>query len=106
MAKKLEPITPGQILKEEFLKPLDISQRQFAVSIGVSPGRISEIISGKQGITAPMALRLHKFFGTTPEFWLNLQQHYDLEIARAKKGKEIEKRVIPFRYEEPMATTP
>ena len=75
---KLDPIHPGEILDEEFLKPLAISQYRLSKDIGVPPVRINEIVHGKRGITADTALRLAKFFGTTAEFWMNLQIHFDL----------------------------
>lgn len=76
----MKPIHPGEILMEEFLIPLKISQYRLAKDIGVSPRRINEIAHGERAITADTALRLSKYFGNTPYFWLNLQSHYDLEI--------------------------
>ncbi len=96
MAKVLEPIHPGEILREEFLKPMGISINRLARDIVVPPGRISEIVNGKRGITADTALRLARFFGVSPELWLGLQAEYDLRIARQTVGKEIEKRVHPY----------
>jgi addiction module HigA family antidote len=96
MAKVLEPIHPGEILREEFLKPMDISINRLARDIVVPPGRISEIVNGKRGITADTALRLARFFGVSPELWLGLQAEYDLRIARHTIGKDIEKRVHPY----------
>jgi addiction module HigA family antidote len=78
--KKIKPIHPGEILIEDFLKPLKISQYRLAKDIGVSPRRINEIAHGTRAITADTALRLARYFGNTPHFWLNLQSHYDLEI--------------------------
>jgi len=78
------PVTPGEILDEEFLKGYSLSQNQLARAIGVSPNRITEIVNNRRGITADTALRLSLFFGNSPEFWLNLQTHYDLKIARQK----------------------
>jgi len=80
MSKKIKPIHPGEILMEEFLVPLNISQYRLAKDIGVSPRRINEIVHNIRSITADTALRLAKYFGTTPYFWLNLQSHYDLEL--------------------------
>jgi len=80
-------IHPGEILQEEFLKPLEISQYRLAKDIGVPPIRINEIVHGKRIITADTALRLSKYFQTTPEFWLNLQNHYDLEGQKKVLGK-------------------
>ncbi len=96
MARLLEPIHPGEILREEFLKPMGISINRLARDIVVPPGRISEIVNGKRGITADTALRLARFFGTTPEVWLGLQAEYDLRVAKQTIGKEIEQRVHPF----------
>lgn len=74
------PIHPGEILVEEFLDPMGITQHKLAVSIGVPPRRINEIVHGKRRITADTALRLGRFFGVTAQFWINLQSHYDLEV--------------------------
>lgn len=87
---KLEPIHPGEILAEEFLKPLAVSQYRLAKDIGVPPVRINEIVHGKRGITADTALRLAKFFGTTAEFWMNLQVHFDLEVQREVSAAQLE----------------
>lgn len=78
--KKLKPIHPGEILSEEFLKPLELSQYKLAKGINVSPIRISEIIHGERSISVDAALRLGKFFKTTAVFWINLQNHYDLQM--------------------------
>ena len=93
MAKKLSPITPGDVLLEEFLKPMEITQNQLARDINVPANRVSQIIHGKREITADTALRLGKYFGIEPEFWLNLQVRYNMKIARNKVGKKIEKEV-------------
>ena len=93
MAKKLSPITPGDVLLEEFLRPMEISQNQLAKSINVPANRVSQIVHGKREITADTALRLGKYFGIEPEFWLNLQVRYNMKIARSKVGKKIEKEV-------------
>lgn len=87
---KLQPIHPGEILDEEFLKPLAISQYRLAKDMGVPPVRINEIVHGKRGITADTALRLAKFFGTTAEFWMNLQVHFDLEVQREVSAAQLE----------------
>lgn len=79
--KKLPPIHPGEILIGEFLEPMGISQYRLAKDISVSPRRINEIVHGKRSVTADTALRLGRFFGMTPQFWLNLQNRYDLEIT-------------------------
>lgn len=98
MAKKLEPITPGEILLEEFMKPMNITQAQLARDINVPPNRISQIIRGKREITADTALRLGKYFGIEPEFWLNLQVRYNMKVAKANLEKKIEKEVRPRSY--------
>ena len=91
--EKLDPIPPGEILFEEFMKPVGLSINQLARDIDVPPGRISEIVSGKRAITADTALRLGKYFGVSPEVWLNLQTDYDLRIARCTTWPGIESRV-------------
>ena len=87
--KYLKPIHPGEILKTEFLEPMGLSQNKLAKEIGVPPRRINEIIHGKRAITADTALRFSKFFGTTAQFWLNLQAHYELDclIYEERTGK-------------------
>ena len=98
MSKKLlEPITPGEILLEEFMRPLGVSINKLARDIDVPPGRISEIVNGKRAVTADTALRLGRYFGVSPEIWLNLQADYELRVARRDAGKKIEARVKPFR---------
>jgi addiction module HigA family antidote len=91
--KKLFPIHPGEILNEEFLKPMGISQYRLAKDISVPPRRINEIVHGKRSITADTALRLGKFFGISAQFWLNLQTRYDLEVTEDllsdRLGKEV-----------------
>ncbi|RJP34390.1 MAG: addiction module antidote protein, HigA family [Candidatus Omnitrophota bacterium] len=79
--KKMPPVHPGEILQEEYLKPLAMTQKQLARALRVSPHRISEIIQGKRSVTTDTALRLARFFKTSPQFWLNMQMHYDLEVA-------------------------
>ncbi len=93
MAKKLSPITPGDVLLEEFLKPMNISQNQLAKDINVPANRISQVIHGKREISADTALRLGKYFGIEPEFWINLQMRYNMKEARNKIGKQIDKEV-------------
>jgi antitoxin HigA-1 len=92
-AKRLDPIPPGEILAEEFMKPYGISQNRLARDIDINPARVNDIVHGRSAITAPIALRLAKYFGTTPELWLNLQASYDLRRARAKDWPKIERRV-------------
>ena len=96
MARKLNPIHPGEILLEDFMRPKDISINRLARDIAVPPGRISEIVNGKRGITADTALRLGKYFSVSPETWLGMQAEYDLRMARKISGKEINKRVHPY----------
>jgi addiction module HigA family antidote len=81
---RLAPVHPGEVLLQDFMEPLDVTQYRLAVTISVPPRRINEIVHGKRAITADTALRLGHFFGTTPEFWLALQASYDTETARAK----------------------
>ncbi|HQO36857.1 MAG TPA: HigA family addiction module antitoxin, partial [bacterium] len=87
--KKLEPIHPGEILLEEFLKPMNLSQTRVARNLGVPPRRINEIVLGKRGITADTALRLARYFGMSPEFWLGLQMDYELDIETDRLGKRL-----------------
>ena len=93
--RKLPVIHPGEILLEEFLNPLRISQYQLAKDISVPPRRINEIVHGQRSITVDTALRLARYFGTSPEFWLGMQTTYDLESTRDRVGAEIEARVRP-----------
>ena len=88
---RLSPIHPGEILSEEFLKPLRMSQYRLAQAIRVPPRRINEIVKAQRGISADTALRLARFFGTSPELWMNLQARYDLLTAQAKLGRELRK---------------
>ena len=91
--KKIPAIHPGEILFEEFLKPMNISQNQLGRDLGVSPRRINEIIHGKRSITADTALRLGTYFSNSPSFWLGLQMDYDLDIADDILSKKIHKEV-------------
>jgi addiction module HigA family antidote len=84
------PIHPGEILQEEYLSPLGITQHRVAVAIGVPPRRLNEIVHGTRRISANTALRLARYFGTTDGFWLNLQSHYDLEVERHRLGSVLE----------------
>lgn len=85
----MDPIHPGEILAEEYLGPLGITQHRLAVTIGVPPRRINEIVHGKRRITADTALRLARYFGTSERFWLNLQSRYDLEVERERLGEQL-----------------
>ena len=91
--KTLANITPGEILEEEFLKPMGLTQYRLAKDIGVPPRRINEIVKGERAITADTALRLARFFNMSAQFWLNLQTHYDLEREEERLGKRLEKEV-------------
>jgi addiction module HigA family antidote len=94
MAKKiLEPIHPGEILLEEFLEPMGLSQYRLAKGLSVPPRRINEIVHGKRRITADTALRLARFFGTSESLWLNLQSRYDLEVERDRLGPALAEQV-------------
>ncbi len=88
--KKLNPVHPGEVLNEEFLKPMGLSQSRVALAIGVHPRRINEIVLGKRGISADTALRLAKFFGTSATLWLGLQKDYELDVAMDEVGPQIE----------------
>lgn len=92
-AKTMEPIHPGEILLEEFLVPLNISQYRLAKDISVPPRRVNEIVHGKRSITADTALRLSRYFGLSERFWLNLQSRYDLETEKEKLKNRIEEEV-------------
>ena len=87
---KHEPIHPGEVLMEDFIEGFGITQNKLAVSIRVPPRRINEIVHGKRAITADTALRLGKYFGTSAQFWLNLQTHYDLDVAQDRVAGQIE----------------
>jgi addiction module HigA family antidote len=91
--KRLGPVTPGEVLLEEFIKPLGISQYQVAKDVGVPPRRINEIVLGKRAVTADTALRLARYFGTSERFWLNLQARHDLEIGKDRLGGRLQKEV-------------
>lgn len=93
MGQKLPTIHPGEILLEEFLNPLGISQYQLAKDISVPPRRINEIVHGQRSITADTALRLARYFGTSERFWLNLQARYDLELQKQRLGRRLEREV-------------
>jgi addiction module HigA family antidote len=90
---KLVPIHPGEILNEEFLKPLSLSQNRLALALGVPARRINEIVLGKRGISADTALRLSAYFGNSADFWLGIQMDYDLDSARIDRGAAIEREV-------------
>jgi antitoxin HigA-1 len=91
--KQLDPIPPGEILKEEFMRPLGITVTALARDIGVPANRISQIVNGKRALSADTALRLGKYFGVSPEIWLDLQSEYELRVARRTTWKRVEPRV-------------
>ena len=93
--KKLKPVHPGEVLMEEFLKPMELSQNRLALAIGVPPPRINEIVLGKRSITADTALRLGRYFGMSPQFWLGLQMDYDLDVTADNLEKRLKKEVKP-----------
>jgi len=96
MTEKLSPIHPGEVLLEEFIKPMSLSQNRLAIDIGVDTRRINEIVLGKRSVTADTALRLARFFSNSPEFWLGLQTQYDLDVAEDRLGKRLDREVRPF----------
>ena len=93
MARKIRPIHPGEILAEEFLKPLGISQYRLAREISVPPRRINQIVHGQRAISADTALRLARYFGLSERFWMNLQAWYDLEVEKDRLGNRLTKEV-------------
>ncbi|MCJ7772276.1 MAG: HigA family addiction module antitoxin [Desulfobacterales bacterium] len=98
--KTVDPIKPGEILREDFLEPLGISINHLSRDISVPPNRISEIVNGKRAITADTALRLQRYFGIEAQFWLNLQSEYDLRMMKRKIWADIERRIIPIKETE------
>lgn len=97
-SKKMSPIHPGEILLEEFLKPMNISQYRISKDINVPARRINEIVQGKRGITANTALRLGHYFGMSPQFWINLQTHYDLEVESDKLANKLKREVRVYAH--------
>lgn len=97
--KKLPPIHPGRILKEELMTPLNLSANQLALRLHVPTGRITQIINGQRDITPDTALRLSRFFGTTAQFWINMQTSYELEIAEDEMAGEIAETIVPYSVE-------
>ena len=95
-ARKMAPVHPGEILMEDFLEPMGISQYRLSKDIGVPPRRINEIVHGKRAISPDTALRLARYFGVTETFWSNLQAHYDLEVQRDILGARLEKEVAVY----------
>ena len=93
----LDPITPGEILREDFMEPMKISMNKLSRDLAVPPNRISEIVNGKRAITADTALTLERYFGVEAQFWLNLQSEYDLRVMKRKIGSDIEQRILPVK---------
>ena len=93
---KLQPVHPGEVLLEEFLKPLGMSQSRLALDISVHPRRINEIVLGKRSVTADTALRLARYFGNSPQFWLGLQMEYDLDVTEEESGSRLDREVRSF----------
>ena len=96
MAKKLEPIHPGEILREEFLRPLGLSANRLSIGLRIPQSQVWEIVNEQRGISPETALRLARNFGTTPEFWMNLQTRYELLVAEGKKLRRIKREVTPM----------
>ena len=96
MTDQLSPIHPGEVLLEEFIKPMNLSQNRLAIDIGVDARRINEIVLRKRAITADTALRLARFFGNSPQFWLGSQTQYDLDVAEDQLGKRLDREVRPM----------
>ena len=96
-AKSMPPIHPGETLREDFLKPLGLTANRLAMELRVPVTRINDIARGKRAISADTALRLATYFGTTPQFWMNLQANYELELAQDARGLEIADRIRPHR---------
>jgi addiction module HigA family antidote len=96
-ASEFALVTPGEMLKEEFLEEYGLSQNRLAKAVGISPNRIAEIVNNRRQMTADTALRLSLYFGNSPEFWLNLQTHYDLKLARRKLKPDAAKRIKALR---------
>jgi antitoxin HigA-1 len=97
MTKRLAPVHPGEILLEDFLRPLGLTQYRLAKSLSVPPRRINEIVLGKRAVTADTALRLARFFGTSDRFWLNLQASYDLDVERDRLRGRLAREVVVLR---------
>jgi addiction module HigA family antidote len=95
MTDKLKPIHPGEVLLEEFLKPMNLSQNRLGIDIGVDARRINEIVLGTRSVMADTALRLSRYFGASPQFWLGLQAEYDLDVALDALGSRLEREVRP-----------
>jgi addiction module HigA family antidote len=95
--KTMPPIHPGETLREDFLKPLGLTANRLAIALQVPATRVNDIARGKRAISADTALRLARYFETTPQFWMNLQANYDLDVTREARGTEISDRITPHR---------
>ena len=95
--KTMPPVHPGETLREDFLKPLGLTANRLAIELQVPATRVNDIARGKRAISADTALRLARYFETTPQFWMNLQANYDLEVAEDERGTEISDRIRPHR---------
>lgn len=95
--KTMAPVHPGETLREDFLKPLGLTANRLAIELRVPVTRVNDIVRGRRAITADTALRMARYFGTTPQFWMNLQANYDLEMAQDIRGPEIADRIRPHR---------
>lgn len=102
---KMAPVHPGEILLEDFMKPLGLTQYRLAKEMNVYPRKVNEIVQGKRAITADTALRLARFFGTSPEIWMNLQAHYDLELAKDDLEERVTREVVPYERTRQLAAT-
>ena len=102
----MRPVHPGEILLEDFMKPMGITQYRLAKGMNVYPRKINEIVQGKRSVTADTVLRLARFFGTSAEIWMNLQSHYDLEVARDELEERVVREVVPYPSHEQQTTMP
>jgi addiction module HigA family antidote len=100
MAKRLEPITPGEILRDEFMAAYGLSQNKLAIALHVPVSIINRVVNNKYRMTADLALRLAAYFGTSPQFWMNLQASYDLRVAERQSGTKIKKEIQPVQHEQ------
>ena len=95
-ARRLDAVHPGEVLLEEFLKPMALSQNRLALAIGVPPRRINEIVLGKRGVTADTALRLARYFNMSPQFWMGIQMDYALDVAEDELSERLKREVRPY----------
>ncbi|QWT22262.1 HigA family addiction module antidote protein [Bacillus sp. NP157] len=94
MTERLPPVHPGEVLREDYMRPMGLSSNALALAIGVTAARVNELVTGKRGLTADTALRLARYFGTDPRSWMNLQLNYELEVAERRIGDALE-RITP-----------